>query len=133
MKSHVGIEQHQCPICLIKFDTGTILFDRRLRDSLNHHEVTGHSPCKDCQNKLDDNFIALIESEANSSRDSSHLLDVPRTGNIAWLKESAFKEVFNIPVPPKKICFIDPEVFQQLIRMSGEEHDQDVSTNNTAC
>lgn len=133
MKSHVGIEQHQCPICLITFDTGAILLDRRLRDSLNEHHLTGHSPCKECQEKLDGNFIALIEAKNPRQGDSTAQLDTPRTGNIAWLKKSAFKKIINIPIPPQKICFIDPDGFQKLIRMSGVRHDQNVPGTDTAC
>ena len=33
-KSHVSLEQHVCLVCGKAFDTGTILLDKRLRQSL---------------------------------------------------------------------------------------------------
>ena len=44
-KSHVGMEQNVCPVCGKAFDTGTILLDRRLRNSLERKTVTGWSLC----------------------------------------------------------------------------------------
>ncbi|SFE17291.1 hypothetical protein SAMN03159379_07464, partial [Variovorax sp. NFACC26] len=40
-KSHVSMEQHLCLVCGLGFDTGGILFDRRLRQSMQRHTVTG--------------------------------------------------------------------------------------------
>jgi len=41
MKSHVGMEQKVCPVCGQAFDTGVILLDKRLRNSLERKTVTG--------------------------------------------------------------------------------------------
>jgi hypothetical protein len=40
-QSHVSLEQHVCLVCGKAFDTGTILLDKRLRASMEHHTKTG--------------------------------------------------------------------------------------------
>lgn len=39
MKSHCSIERKVCPICTKEFDSGAILLDRRLRDSMDRHPL----------------------------------------------------------------------------------------------
>lgn len=41
MKSHVGMESKISIVCGQQYDTGAILLDRQLRESLDQHNVTG--------------------------------------------------------------------------------------------
>lgn len=112
-KSHVAMEQHQCPICLKIFDTGTILLHKQLKQALNHKELTGHSTCTECQGHMDNGFIGLIGLQREPIRDEAPMT-VPR-GALAWLKAEAWSQLFNVPVPDKKCCFLPEEVLQSIV------------------
>jgi hypothetical protein len=105
------MEQHQCPICLARFNTGAILLHKRLAQTLEPKTVTGLEPCSECKGRLDEGFIALIEAKDNAAR--------TRTGRIAWLKERAWVEVMLAPVPPKHICYVDEQVLDKLQSMEA--------------
>lgn len=123
MKSHVAMEQHQCPICLVRFDTGNILLDRRLRASLEDHQLTGHSPCPDCQAKLNDGYIALVETAGPATSRTVSMM-VPRSGNLAWVRRTAFPQIFDQPAPETlPMIFIEPGVIQKLQAMVQENPD----------
>lgn len=120
MKSHVSMEQHQCPICLTTFDTGNILLDQHLRERFEHQTLTGYSPCPQCEQKLADGYIALVET-AGTRDGHTASLDVPRSGNLCFVKRDIFPQIFNIPAPPEDhppMVFIEPGVIQQLQAMT---------------
>lgn len=121
-KSYVTMEQHQCPICLSIFDTGAILMDKRLRDRFEMHTLTGHSPCAKCQEQLDQDFVALIET-ADTKKNGMVPMDVPRSGNLVFMKREAFNRIFNVPPPDADklpMVFIEPGVIEQLKAMQEE-------------
>jgi len=113
--SHVTMEQHQCPICLAIFETGNILLDQRLRKKFEMKTLTGHSPCTSCKEKLSQGFVALIET-TDTRQGSKATLDVPRSGNLVFMKREAFSQIFNVPPPANwpPMVFIEPGVIQQL-------------------
>lgn len=114
MKSHVSMAQHQCPICLAMHDTNEILLKRDLRPTLDPKTTVGHSPCPSCQGHLDNGFIALIETrDANPGR-STVGIDIPRSGNFAFVKQEVFAQVFNVPVPDQRMVFIEPGILEEL-------------------
>ncbi len=118
MKSHVSLEQAQCVVCARLYDTGTVLLDMRLRDSLEAKTCTGYGkPCPACQRQLNDDRIAMIgmdESKSAVKGDHVQPQDAYRTGTIAWLKREAFENMFNVPPPEHKICFCQQEVIDKL-------------------
>lgn len=125
MKSHVGMEQHQCPICLVKFDTGNILLETRidprtrtLCQTLDDHVVTGYSPCPDCQAKLDDDYIALVETRDPNPGRSTIGIDVPRSGNFAFVERKAFSRIFDMSVPDPPMVFVEPGVIDKIRSMT---------------
>ena len=59
-KSHVSLEQHVCLVCGVKYDTSSILLDKRLRASLEHHTTTGWGLCDEHQKPSNDGFVALV-------------------------------------------------------------------------
>lgn len=95
-KSHVSLEQKVCPVCGVTFDSGAILLDRRLRQSMERTTITGWDLCPDHQAKYDEGFIALVEcDEAKGSGNKPD--EVWRTGPIVHIKQEAFDRVFDIP------------------------------------
>ena len=123
-KSHVSLEQHVCLVCGTRFDTGTILLDRRLRASMEHHTATGWGLCAEHQKLSDDGFVALVECDPQRSGSPAGGGRVKpeqayRTGRLAHLKREAFAQVFNVPIAADQPCvFVEPGVIEQLQTMT---------------
>ena len=118
-KSHVSLETNQCPICTNKFDTGAILLDTRLKDSLERETLTGLGICPDCQVRLDDGFLALIEvsNDPQERVEKLQIDEANRTGNIAWLKRTVAERMFvGVNLSNDPFLFIDGDVFKQLVQ-----------------
>ena len=96
-KSYVALEQHQCPICGELFDTGNLLLDRRLKDSLEKYTVTGFSPCPEHQKLLDAGYIAAICFLPNGAGAKGSVM----------LKKDYAERLFNEPLGDNKIIRID--------------------------
>lgn len=122
-KSHVSLEQHVCLVCGVRFDTGAILLDRRLRASMEHHTETGWGLCSEHQKLSDSGFVALIECDPQrSSSPAAGACVKPeqayRTGRLAHLKREVFARVFNVPIGANQPCvFVEPGVIEQLQTM----------------
>ena len=85
------------------FDTGSILLDRRLNASMQHHTTTSWGLCAEYQKLFDEGFIALIEchpqrSGSPSGSDRQKLGQAYRTGRQAHLKGDVFAVMFNVPI-----------------------------------
>ena len=124
-KSHVSLEQHVCLVCGKAFDTGTILLDKRLRASMEHHTKTGWGLCPEHQKLADDGFVALVECDPQRSGSPAGGGRVKpeqayRTGRLAHLKREAFAQVFNVPIAADQPCvFVEPGVIEQLQTMTA--------------
>jgi hypothetical protein len=59
-KSYVSMEQKKCLVCAKDFDSGAILLDRRMRQSLDRTTLTGWGLCPEHQKLYDDGYIALV-------------------------------------------------------------------------
>ena len=120
-KSHVSLEQHVCLVCGKAFDTGTILLDKRLRASMEHHTKTGWGLCPEHQKLADDGFVALVECDPQRSGSPGGRLkpeQAYRTGRLAHLKHHVFAKVFNVPIEANQPCvFVEPGVIEQLEAM----------------
>lgn len=99
-KSYVTITL--CPIC--KEDNGSLLLDRRLKPRFDMHTIDPTQPCDKCKEKYLKKGVMLIN---------------PETCSLAVIKVSAFKRMFNVPVPEKHIAFAEEQVIQ-LITKGGE-------------
>lgn len=128
-KSYVTLVQHICPVCGIKFDTGELLLDRRLKDTFEHHTVTGMSMCAQCQKLSDDGYVALVVCDPTKSviterADKSHNCkpgDAHRTGEIAHVRRTAFNKIFDVPIADNvPLVFIEPAVFTMLQTLTPE-------------
>lgn len=115
-KSHVSMEQKVCFICGRTYDTGALLLDTRLQKTFERYTVTGHGQCKDCDEKINEGRIALIGVDEEKTTNPNNPW---RTGELVFLREEAFKKMFNVELPPKKIAFVDKEVVNMLKEMVG--------------
>ena len=130
MKSYVSLAQHQCPICLAMHDTSEILFKRDLRPTLDAKTTTGHSPCPTCQGRINEGFIALVETaEANPGR-STVGIEVKRSGSFAFLRKAIFPEIFNVPIPTVPMVFVEPGVLEQLMSLRADDVGEDREPTN---
>ena len=126
-KSHVSLEQHICLVCGIRFDTGAILLDRRVRACMEQHTATGWGLCPEHQKLSDDGFVALVEcdpqrSGAAASAGRMQPGQAYRTGRCAHLKREAFARVFDVPIAADQPCvFVEPGVIEQLQAMTGSD------------
>lgn len=122
-KSHVSLEQHVCLVCGSTFDTGSILLDRRLRPTMEHHTTTGWGLCPEHQRLSSEGFVALVEcdplrSGLPSGEGSMKPEEAYRTGRVAHLKRSAFAKVFNVPITTVQPCmFVELGVIERLQSM----------------
>ena len=130
-KDYVGIESKICPACAKRHDTG-LLMDRRLRNTLERHTVTGWELCPEHKAQIAGGYIILTEIDPEKSTQAGmasqpNNMDpssVWRTGTIMALKKEAFEQVFDIPAPPGGLVFVEPGVTQALMRMA---HPDDVA------
>lgn len=120
-KSHVSLEQHQCMLCLECFDTGNILLDRRLRQSMEHKTVTGQGFCPTCEERMNQDYIALVGAIPHSKTAKTAKPDeVDRTGDLIWMKRAVFSDFFDVPAPERGIVFVDPEVVAKIHALMPE-------------
>lgn len=69
--------------------------------------------CDECKKFIDDGYILCIGY-------SEVLKGEPvRTGELVKIRETAFKKIFDTPVPEKKICFIQKEVIEKLAKAAN--------------
>lgn len=125
-KSHVSLEQHICPVCGQTFDTGSILLDKRLRQSMDRHTTTGFSLCPEHQKMFEDGYIALVCIDESKTKLGKNGLTTPenahRTGDVAHLTRTAFQKMFNADetVVARPMIYIDEEVMDMLKKILPE-------------
>jgi hypothetical protein len=118
------MEQHLCVVCGVKFDSGDLLMDMRLRDKFEMHTLTGWGMCPEHQKLKDDGFVAMVGCDESASTvvgnnvqpDEAH-----RTGGIAHLRVSAWEQIMDVPVPDKMVCFCGEDVIDMLKKMTNPE------------
>lgn len=121
-KSHVSLEQHICLVCGTAFDTGSLLLDKRLRQRMEHHTITGWGLCPEHEQMLHDGYVALVECDPQRSGDVTlgcmKPEDAYRTGRVAHLRRETFAQVFNVPLENTQFCvFVGLGVLEQLQAM----------------
>lgn len=127
-KSYVTLEQKQCPVCGTVFDTGNLLMDNRMQKSFDKYTVTGFGLCPKCGEIAKKGFVFLVEAtlEPDQNKKSKNkklkqVIPVP-TGRIARIKKSVAEQMFNVKV--EDLGFMEPEAFEKLQMIGGEEVDQ---------
>lgn len=123
MKSHVGMEQKVCPVCGQAFDTGAILLDKRLRNTLERKTVTGWDLCPEHAKLWEKGYIALVECDPDKSKLTGGTIkpeDAYRTGRIAHIRKAAAKRIFNVEMT-SPVAFVEPGVVDMLEKMQEGE------------
>lgn len=110
MKSHVSLEQAQCPVCGAVFSTGSLLLDKHLQSSMEMHTVTHFDLCPEHKALWDDGFVAFIEVEPDSPRS---ITEARRTGLLMHMHKSVAEQVFSATFP-HPIAFIERGIIDQL-------------------
>ena len=134
-KSYVSLEQRVCLVCEARYDTNTLLIDRRLRPSLEPRTVTGYGLCHSHQELFDQGFVALIEIDpARSGNPAAGALVKPgqehRTGRVAFLKREKYGQIFDIPIEPDwPSVWVEPAVIDRLQTIAGEDPGPAVNPN----
>lgn len=123
-KSYVSMEQQVCLVCGKAFDTGALLLDKRLRNSMERHTKTGWGLCSEHQGLFDKGFVALIECDPQRSGARAGARIAPeqayRTGRVAHLKRELFAKLFNQPIESTLPCvFVETDVIDQLQALTG--------------
>jgi len=121
-KSFVSMEKKMCVICGNEHETGDLLFDTSLRKNFDRFTTTGYDHCNDCQKKIDDHFIAMVEISNSPSNDIKILKkeDANRTGIIVWVKNYVAAEVFNVEIKTPMV-FVEPKVVEYLKTLTPVE------------
>lgn len=128
-KSHVSMEQKVCVVCGKPYDTGSILLDIRLRESLDRHTKTGWGLCPEHLKLKEEGYVCLIEYDedksAMSRRDSIKAEDAYRTGTMVHIRKEVFERLFSREAPEGMVVFCDQKLIEHLKKMQkGEEHEE---------
>ena len=122
MKSHVGMEQKVCPVCGRAFDTGAILLDKRLRNTLERKTVTGWDLCPKHAKLWARGYIALVECDPEKSKFTGGAIkpeDAYRTGRVVHIRKKAAQQIFNVEMN-FPVAFVEPGVVDMLEKMQKE-------------
>lgn len=120
-KSYVSMEQKVCVVCGMTYDTNALLMDRRLKDSMEQHTITGYGACPEHQKLADEGYVALVA--ATSTNTTETVESANRTGEVAHLRKQLFEDMFNTTLVPKRfpMVFVEPEVISRLKEMMAEQ------------
>jgi len=116
------MEQNVCPVCGKAFDTGTILLDRRLRNSLERNTVTGWSLCPEHAKLWEKGYIALVECDPEKSKFSGGTIkpeDAFRKERIVHIRKVVAARIFNVEMT-SPVAFVEPAVVDMLEEMNGD-------------
>jgi hypothetical protein len=117
-KSHVSMEQKLCPVTGVTWDSGAILLDKRMKQSMERYTTTGMEICPEVKERIKEGFIPMVEADPKKSETLPNGNMNPkgayRTGRVFYLKVEAFKRMFNAPVPKQEFCYVDIETGNYL-------------------
>lgn len=114
MKSHVSMEQNVCPICRETFDTGAILLDRRLRDSMERHTTTGASICPACITQSEDGWIALVGADGPTRNGKLKPQDAVYTAEYLWVKRYVADQLFDVSLDTHPFVYLEPAAIERV-------------------
>lgn len=117
-KSYVSLETAVCPVCGKEHETGSILMDRRLRDSMDRTTCTGYELCDEHKKLWDDGFVALVGvDEFKSHFDSDgnlQMANAHRSGDLLHINERGWSVIFTVKFPKVPFVFIGQEVIELI-------------------
>ena len=107
-----------CPACGEEFDTGTILMDKRLRQTLERKTCTHWLLCPTHAKQIDAGYILLVGADPDKSTISENQTIKPdgayRTGEIAAVQGHLWDDLLGVPRPLKSFVYCEPEVIKQI-------------------
>lgn len=125
-KSHVAMEHRLCVVCGVAYETGAVLLDKRLRKSLDPVTITGVGGT--CPVHSDRSFVHLIGCSGTPAGDRVRSDDeVTRTGEIASVKVEVWPRIFDVPVPPDGVAFVEQAVIDYLKQASAAAEQEPTS------
>lgn len=95
-----------CPIC--GESTGTLLLDRRMKDTFEMHTVDTTNVCDKCKEQHLKSGVMFIN---------------PDTGDLFVIKEEAARKMLHeahVEFPEKRIVFIDEGIVKMLKRVQEQ-------------
>lgn len=129
-KSHVGMESKTCILCDSEYETGAILLDRRLRESLERLNNTGPGLCNSCKEEhtglpLDEyDHVALIEGSnpvyEYDSRMRKRLTSCDTTGKVCFMRKGCYDDMFDVDLGEWEFCIVEPDVMNWLEQLQVE-------------
>lgn len=121
-KSYVSMETRTCIVCGEEYETGSILLNKRLANTLNEKTMVGTGMCPSHEKMKDEGYIALVGVEKECANPI-------RTGKVCHIRSSAWAKIFNIPLPPAGVAFAPEEVMNALIETIDEGEKDAASAN----
>ena len=126
MKSHVSLEQHVCIVCGCPYDTGSILLNRRMTNTLEEHTVTGMGLCPEHLRMHNEGYVALVEAETPSDTSTVKEEDVSRTGRILHIRRTVARKMFNLAFEEDMpMMWIEKRVFDMIEEMDRKRKAED--------
>lgn len=144
-KSYVSLEQHVCEVCGITFDTGSILLDKHIRNTMEHKTVTGYGLCPEHQKLFDDGFVALVECDPKRSgmdrgpaQEGAAIGTLKRekawrTGRVAHLRRTVFRDLFGPIKDELTMVFVDESVIDRLQSMAQKDEPGSSENQGSGC
>lgn len=118
-KSHVSMEQKMCPVCGKIFDSGAILLDMQLKESMEHCTVTGYDLCEEHKKLWNDGYIALVVCKNKDTGRSLKMEEADRTGELIHIRKSAFKQIITGIETTSPMIFISEDAAQEIKSRKG--------------
>ena len=118
-KSHVTIEQKMCPITGNVWETGELLFDKKMRNKFENNTITGYAFSPEAQEQLDKGFVALVEVNEEKSKNTNgkaKMEDAHRTGRLCYLKREVATELFGNQI--QDMNFLVEDQFERLVKIN---------------
>lgn len=82
------------------------------------HTVMGYKPCPEVQELFDKGYIALIVYDSTKTTSEK---EPYRTGDIIYIREEAYKGIFNQEPHESRFAFIDLEAMEKLKGMMPKD------------
>jgi len=122
-KSYVTLEQKLCFFCGNKYDTDSILMDRRLKDSFDMHTIAGWGKCPECK-KLAEIHVCFIECKNTGNKQTLTKEEMNRTGRLVWVTKEATEKI--LPNHKQAFVAINEETFEKLFGEALKENENEM-------
>jgi hypothetical protein len=75
------------------------------------HYADKYEPCPKCRRKYLSKGVLLVEA----IKDNAHPENSPTlTGGVLVLRDEAFKQLIDMPIPPRKIALVEPGLIEMI-------------------